>query len=216
MKKLLLLLVLTLPIYAQNSLTNKDIIDLTKAGIAEDIIVAKIRSSKASFDTSTPALIELKSAGISDTVIKEMVGIKPEVSKSAEKILELKDAINLRKVYIDSEDDKAKVEISEILKKNGFTIVPSVQSSELVFKFEYQTRTSDSGISPGIFGGIYTRGSTDYNYGKLRVFIRDGNIEHMIFLREKAMNGWKKSLSKQAKNYSEEFIEELNKLKTLK
>lgn len=55
------------------ALTNKDVLDMTKAGLASDIIVAKITSSETNFDTSPAALAELKSAGVPDTVILAMV-----------------------------------------------------------------------------------------------------------------------------------------------
>ena len=46
---------------------------MAKAGIDDAIIVAKIESSKCQFDTSTDALIQLKSAGVSSAVIKSML-----------------------------------------------------------------------------------------------------------------------------------------------
>jgi len=58
---------------AQQKLTNTDIIDVTKSGLAETVIVAKIKSSPTDFDTSTAALQELKQAGISDAVLLAMV-----------------------------------------------------------------------------------------------------------------------------------------------
>lgn len=54
-------------------LTNADILALAAAGIGEDIVVGKIRSSNADFDVSAKALIELKKAGISDYVITLML-----------------------------------------------------------------------------------------------------------------------------------------------
>lgn len=57
----------------QTSLTNKDVLEMLKAGLAADIIVAKIKSSPSNFDTSPTALAELKAAGVPDTVILSMV-----------------------------------------------------------------------------------------------------------------------------------------------
>jgi hypothetical protein len=54
-------------------LTNNDVLEMIKAGLAPDIIVAKIRSSSAKFDTSPTTLAELKTAGIPDSVIMAMV-----------------------------------------------------------------------------------------------------------------------------------------------
>ena len=60
-------------VHAQASLTNRDIIGLVKAGIGAEIIVAKIKNSSCSFDTSPAALKELKVAGVPDSVVLVMV-----------------------------------------------------------------------------------------------------------------------------------------------
>jgi hypothetical protein len=54
-------------------LTNKDVVEMTKAGLAPDIVVAKIRASSSKFDTTPATLAELKTAGIPDLVIMAMV-----------------------------------------------------------------------------------------------------------------------------------------------
>jgi hypothetical protein len=58
-------------------LLNKDIIELTRAGLSADVIVAKIKSSPTHFDTSPTALSELKAAGVADTIILAMVNPNP-------------------------------------------------------------------------------------------------------------------------------------------
>jgi len=55
------------------TMTNKDVLDLVKAQLSPDIIVAKIQASSCSFDTSPSALKGLKSAGVPDAVILAMV-----------------------------------------------------------------------------------------------------------------------------------------------
>jgi len=55
------------------SLTNKDILDMVNAGLTADVIVAKIKSSATSFDTSPTALADLKAANVPDAVILAMV-----------------------------------------------------------------------------------------------------------------------------------------------
>jgi hypothetical protein len=55
------------------ALTNKDVLDMIKAGLAADIIVAKIKSSETNFDTTPGALAELKAANVPDNVILAMV-----------------------------------------------------------------------------------------------------------------------------------------------
>jgi len=67
-------------------LGNKDVIELVKAGLSTDIITMKIKTSKTNFDTSVPALQELKAAGVPEAVILAMVQVPAEVpaSKPAE------------------------------------------------------------------------------------------------------------------------------------
>jgi hypothetical protein len=55
------------------TLTNMRIIEMTKAGLAPEIILVKIRSSTDRFDISTDALIQLKKEGVKDDVISAMV-----------------------------------------------------------------------------------------------------------------------------------------------
>jgi membrane-associated protease RseP (regulator of RpoE activity) len=57
----------------QGSLTNSDIVEMIKAGIGAEIVIAKIKTTSCSFETSPAALKELKDAGISDSVILAMV-----------------------------------------------------------------------------------------------------------------------------------------------
>jgi hypothetical protein len=54
-------------------LTNKDILEMRKAGLPEQVLVAKIKSSQCDFDTSPGELSRLKSAGVADGVILAMV-----------------------------------------------------------------------------------------------------------------------------------------------
>jgi hypothetical protein len=62
-------------------ITNKDVIDMVGLGLSDDIIIAKIRSAAAGgtlqFDTSVDSLKELKSAKVSDEVIKVMINPAP-------------------------------------------------------------------------------------------------------------------------------------------
>ncbi|HRH46360.1 MAG TPA: S1C family serine protease [Pyrinomonadaceae bacterium] len=53
----------------QEKLTNKDLIEMTKSGLPETIILAKMKTSGVNFDTSPAALLELKKEGVSDAVI---------------------------------------------------------------------------------------------------------------------------------------------------
>ena len=56
------------------TLQNEDVIKMVKAGLGDDLIIAKIGSSKCQFDTSTDALIQLKQSGVSAAVLKAIMG----------------------------------------------------------------------------------------------------------------------------------------------
>lgn len=54
-------------------MTNKDVMDLLKSGLGAEVVVAKIKSSKTNFDTSTSALQEMKAAGVPESVVLAMI-----------------------------------------------------------------------------------------------------------------------------------------------
>jgi len=54
-------------------LENGDVLDMVKAGLPEDVIVAKIQGSLCNFDTSPAALTTLKSAQVPNAVILAVV-----------------------------------------------------------------------------------------------------------------------------------------------
>jgi hypothetical protein len=57
----------------QRSLSNNDVVSMVKAGIGVEIVIAEIKAARCSFETSPTALIELKNAGVPDSVILAMV-----------------------------------------------------------------------------------------------------------------------------------------------
>ncbi len=73
---LILSLVVSIGAMAQETMTNDEVISLTKAGLAASIIVGKINSSATNFDTSTDGLIALSKAGVSQEVIAAMISAK--------------------------------------------------------------------------------------------------------------------------------------------
>src|SRR5437868_14667070 len=64
-------------------LTNQDVVAMVGAGISEDVIVAKIRTTSAAgvgatnFDTGVEGLKALKAANVPDVVVKVMVDLTP-------------------------------------------------------------------------------------------------------------------------------------------
>lgn len=63
----------SVPISAQEVLTNDAVVKMVRAGLPESVIVAKIRSSQTKFDVGTDALIALREAGVPDKVLEAIV-----------------------------------------------------------------------------------------------------------------------------------------------
>ena len=58
---------------ANDVLTNSDVLKMAEAGVGDEIINYKIRTLPCNFDTGIDAILRLKTAGVSDEVIKAMV-----------------------------------------------------------------------------------------------------------------------------------------------
>ena len=55
------------------SLSNREVLEMVKANVAPDVIIAKIKSSACDFDTTPAALQQLKAEGVPDVVLMAMV-----------------------------------------------------------------------------------------------------------------------------------------------
>lgn len=67
----------SIAVFAQTeTLTNSEIILMTKTGLSNELIIRKIKDSSGNYDVSTNALIDLKKAGVSDYVIALMMDNK--------------------------------------------------------------------------------------------------------------------------------------------
>jgi outer membrane biosynthesis protein TonB len=66
------------------AVTVRDVIELTKAGLSESVLLALIDVDRSVFAIDTPTLKELKGAGVSDAVIVAMIrsGREPRVEPS--------------------------------------------------------------------------------------------------------------------------------------
>lgn len=60
---------------AAEVLTNDAIVSMVKAGLGEELILSKIKTSTGQYDLTTNALIKLKTAGVSDKIIQAMMGV---------------------------------------------------------------------------------------------------------------------------------------------
>ncbi len=68
------------PLFAGPPMGNDDVVKLVRAGMSEALILSSIDSCEPGFDTSADALIKLKKAGVSDTIIQRMLSKKPASS----------------------------------------------------------------------------------------------------------------------------------------
>lgn len=63
-------------------LTNEQVISMVTAGIGDDVVIAKVRTSAARFNLEPDGLVALKKAGVSDRVLEAMVAsgstVKPQ------------------------------------------------------------------------------------------------------------------------------------------
>ena len=79
--------------YAQEALSNKEIINLQASKISQDIILAKISSTKCQFDLTAQGLIDLRAGKISDKVVKAMfVASPPTETMTNDDVIKLSDS----------------------------------------------------------------------------------------------------------------------------
>lgn len=80
---LLTIFIFSVSLSAQTeTLTNKDIVLMSQAGLSSELIIRKVKDSGGNYDISTQALIDLKKAGVADQVIALMLE-KAEEKRSA-------------------------------------------------------------------------------------------------------------------------------------
>ena len=88
-----LLLCTVSSLFAQESLTNKEIINLQTSKISQDLILAKISASKCQFDLTAQGLIDLKSGKLSDKVVRAMfVASPPMETMTNQDVIKLSDS----------------------------------------------------------------------------------------------------------------------------
>src|SRR5215510_7506199 len=75
----------TASVSGQEVMTNETVIQMVKAGLSENVILAKMRSSQTKFDTRTESLIALKQAGTPEKVMQAIIsgGAPPSATAAA-------------------------------------------------------------------------------------------------------------------------------------
>ena len=112
------------------SLTKKDVLDMVKAGLTADIIVAKIKLSGTNFDTSPTALAELKAASVPDAVILAMINgrAKPgEATPPADGIINVPDGMEIE-IQLKNDASGQELKVGDII---DFVVVKPVQVNGL-------------------------------------------------------------------------------------
>lgn len=196
---------LELPVLGQTTekpVTNNTIVEMTKAGLSDEIIIAKIRTSSVEFDTSTAALAELKKLGVSEAVIVSMIGRAVSGTRlSASKQLEMSDAVGKKRIFVDCLDDKSKLEILKVIKKRGYRSVLNEADAQIVFRFSFETSNFQFGMT-----------EIQQKNGKLAVFLYSGDESQLIWVKQRDAQILGKPLHKQAKDYSEDFLDDMERL----
>ena len=115
---------------SQTALTNKDVLDMIKTGLSTDIILAKIKISQTSFDTSPAALTELKTANVPEAVILAMVkGPSPvEATVSADGSVNVPDGTEIE-VQLTNNASSEDLKVGDIV---DFTVVRPVQVGGMI------------------------------------------------------------------------------------
>lgn len=118
MKTLLVLISLAVSISicsAQEILTNKDIIALTKTGLDKSVIISKLNSSNVDFDVSTDGLVALGTANVDPKVINAMMERNAVVSAEKSKVDNANNPLYLHNsgfyVYNDLEKEKPLIKL---------------------------------------------------------------------------------------------------------
>lgn len=149
--------------------SNKDVIDMVKAGFGSEIINAKIVGTDAAFDTSPVALKELKDAGVPQdvilTIVKNPLGLKsivqqkPQanaVASSAATEPEygtIQDIKGLAKIFVRADDDDARSTIIRMLSGyEGVGVVNAAKDAEIILDYTILTRDVAANRGPYAHG----------------------------------------------------------------
>lgn len=149
----------------QATITNGDVLDLVKAGLAPEVVAAKVRASICKCDTSPAALAELKAAAVPDVVILAMVeaGARANGSAAKSESAGLTNIQQAKTVYLDDKSTDFKVfdNLSKKLKDWGaWTVVDRLEDADVVLVFSEQSNYIGAYNTANVYGsGTYASGS---------------------------------------------------------
>jgi len=159
-------------------ITNKEVIQMTGAGLSSAVILAKIRSSECQFDTSPSSLVTMKEAGVSDEVLMEMVRNpsgppvvqeappQPKVAPTPEAVPtrqappdslpeygDISEIRKMRRVFVIADDiDSQNLLVNSLRSYDGLQIVSSPDSAEIFVGFG-QGSNATGVVVRGLFAG---------------------------------------------------------------
>lgn len=125
---LLIVLFFSISVTAQKEvLSNADVIEMTKAGLPESVILTKIKDSEGRFDVSVAALVEMKKAGVGNDVINTLLQSKPALPTTQGEAADPDNAKKASPVFTGPKEALLSARTIAI-KKNS--VQPSVQAVE--------------------------------------------------------------------------------------
>ncbi|QQS42211.1 MAG: hypothetical protein IPM63_04505 [Acidobacteriota bacterium] len=215
---------------AQEVLTNAAVIEMVRAELPEEIIIAKIEAGSGAFDTSTEALKELTEAGVPKAVIVAMIAEAGRMSKAAAadakeeaKLLgavpeqgKLKDLLSLSKIYILTDDLKARDRIEKELRKiKRFEVVDKVEICDFVIK--YETWTELVNVTATVIGNTATARENRQLVGLFTVMTAsdvsdEGRLRMVYSVRKTKYYIWEDN---PAESTTKQFVKDLQKAAAL-
>ena len=155
------------------ALKNEDVIQMTRAGLSPEVILAKLRGSSCKFDTSPSSLVAMKEAGVADDVLLEMVRnpngqpVKEEEPKAAptpETVVSrqspadnlpeyghISEIRRMRRVFVIADDiDSQNLLVNALQSYDGLQIVGSPDRAEIFVGF-----TQGSSATGVVFQGLF-------------------------------------------------------------
>lgn len=80
---------LTFKLAVAETITNETIVTMVKAGLGEELISSKIKTSQNQFDVSTESILKLKKEGVSEKIIKTMLDASVKIDTSEKKVTQI-------------------------------------------------------------------------------------------------------------------------------
>ena len=217
---------LIFPVRAQDIMTNTAVIEMVKTGLSQEIIIAKIRSSSVSFDTSTSALKILSDSGVPESVVVVMINEAGRANKTAiaeakaeNKLMsevpeqgKLRDILTKSKVYLFTEDLKARDIIERELKKiKKFELVDKLEDSDFAVKYESWTELVN--VSATVVGNTATARENKQLVGLFTVMMpsddpKSGRVRLIYSARKAKYFIWEDN---PAESTTKQFLKDLTK-----